>query len=164
MIGELMTLAELVAEARERARVNEVNDGIARPYAGTEATVVLPPSDTIPADYREMGQLGQWRLSGDLQSIVVYESGAIVSGSGEEFGTPEDARKWAAALLSAAIVAEAAIAEQIPHPRVCRGCGCTDNVACDTVLGPCTWVETYDDNTGICTGCVFVGRLRVGGA
>jgi hypothetical protein len=50
------------------------------------------------------------------------------------------------------------------NPRVCRGCGCTDNAACDTAVGPCAWVETYDDNTGICTGCVFVGRVSVGGS
>ena len=40
-------------------------------------------------------------------------------------------------------------------PRVCRGCGCTDDAACITALGPCAWAETFDDNSGVCTGCVL---------
>ncbi|WP_236723792.1 MULTISPECIES: hypothetical protein [Mycobacterium] len=39
------------------------------------------------------------------------------------------------------------------YPRVCRGCGCDDYAACDTMHGPCAWLHTYDDNTGICTAC-----------
>lgn len=39
------------------------------------------------------------------------------------------------------------------YPRVCRACGCTDYAACDTVVGPCAWLQTYPDNTGVCTGC-----------
>jgi hypothetical protein len=39
------------------------------------------------------------------------------------------------------------------YPRVCRGCGCTDYSACDTLVGPCAWLLTYDDNTGICSAC-----------
>lgn len=37
--------------------------------------------------------------------------------------------------------------------RECRRCGCTDNSACDTLLGPCSWRTTFDDNTGICSAC-----------
>jgi len=37
--------------------------------------------------------------------------------------------------------------------RVCRQCGCTDSRACQTITGPCAWIEIYDDNTGICTAC-----------
>lgn len=40
-----------------------------------------------------------------------------------------------------------------PIDRRCRGCGCTDSVACETITGPCAWQITYGDNTGICTGC-----------
>jgi hypothetical protein len=39
------------------------------------------------------------------------------------------------------------------YPRICRSCGCTDYSACDTLTGPCAWLHTYDDNTGICSGC-----------
>lgn len=39
------------------------------------------------------------------------------------------------------------------YPRECRGCGCTEYAACDTLHGPCAWQVTYDDNTGICTTC-----------
>lgn len=38
--------------------------------------------------------------------------------------------------------------------RVCRHCGCTDSRACETITGPCAWIVTYDDNTGVCTGCI----------
>lgn len=44
--------------------------------------------------------------------------------------------------------------EAVPEgERVCRGCGCTDNSACDTPLGPCSWRTSFDDNTGICSAC-----------
>lgn len=39
------------------------------------------------------------------------------------------------------------------YPRRCRGCGCDDYAACDTITGPCGWSRTYDDNTGQCTAC-----------
>lgn len=39
------------------------------------------------------------------------------------------------------------------YPRECRACGCTDYAACETLLGPCAWQLTYDDQTGICTAC-----------
>ncbi|MEW2484144.1 hypothetical protein AB0876_31620 [Mycobacterium sp. NPDC049093] len=40
------------------------------------------------------------------------------------------------------------------YPRVCRQCGCTEYSACDhPIFGPCGWLHTYDDNTGICTAC-----------
>lgn len=39
------------------------------------------------------------------------------------------------------------------YPRICRGCGCTEYSACDTLSGPCAWWSTYDDNTGLCTSC-----------
>lgn len=39
------------------------------------------------------------------------------------------------------------------YPRECRGCGCTDYAACETLHGPCAWQVTYADNTGICTAC-----------
>lgn len=39
------------------------------------------------------------------------------------------------------------------YPRRCRNCGCTDYAACDTIVGPCAWLATFDDNTGICTAC-----------
>lgn len=39
------------------------------------------------------------------------------------------------------------------YPRVCRGCRCTDYSACETLAGPCAWLHTYDDNTGICSAC-----------
>ncbi|WP_261779317.1 hypothetical protein [Rhodococcus erythropolis] len=42
---------------------------------------------------------------------------------------------------------------QWQYPRECRGCGCTDYQACDTLHGPCAWQATYDDHTGICTAC-----------
>lgn len=38
-------------------------------------------------------------------------------------------------------------------PRVCRGCGCTDDSACVTDHGPCAWKARYADNTGICSAC-----------
>lgn len=46
------------------------------------------------------------------------------------------------------------------YPRICRECGCTDYAACAGLTGPCAWHATYDDNTGICTGCSlwFVDR------
>lgn len=40
-----------------------------------------------------------------------------------------------------------------PTERICRHCGCTDSRACETITGPCAWIVTYDDNTGVCTGC-----------
>lgn len=41
------------------------------------------------------------------------------------------------------------------YPRICRRCGCTEYAACDDPLfGPCGWLRTYGDNTGICTACV----------
>lgn len=39
------------------------------------------------------------------------------------------------------------------YPRICRVCGCTDYSACDTLTGPCAWIQTFADNTGICTAC-----------
>ena len=39
------------------------------------------------------------------------------------------------------------------YPRVCRGCGCTDDDACLTGAGPCGWAAVYDDDTGVCTAC-----------
>ncbi|BBN50845.1 hypothetical protein [Mycobacterium avium] len=39
------------------------------------------------------------------------------------------------------------------YPRICRGCGCTEGAACDTLTGPCAWAVTFDDNTGVCTAC-----------
>lgn len=39
-------------------------------------------------------------------------------------------------------------------PRVCRGCGCTDDCACITDDGPCAWKARYADNTGMCSACV----------
>lgn len=39
------------------------------------------------------------------------------------------------------------------YPRVCRGCGCTDLHACDTLTGPCAWYTTDADIAGICTAC-----------
>lgn len=39
------------------------------------------------------------------------------------------------------------------YPRLCRTCGCTDYNACVTGTGPCAWLHTYPDNTGICTAC-----------
>lgn len=45
------------------------------------------------------------------------------------------------------------------YPRVCRHCGCTDYAACDTLFGPCAWLRTYPDNTGVCTGCVVAAGL-----
>lgn len=44
------------------------------------------------------------------------------------------------------------------YPRICRCCGCTDYSACDTRTGPCSWLHTYDDNTGICSACPSVGN------
>lgn len=49
------------------------------------------------------------------------------------------------------------------YPRICRGCGCTEYAACDTLSGPCAWTLTFDDNTGICTSCAVPGRsIRAG--
>lgn len=143
-----------IARAREAARASEVNDGLPRPYAGTQVTVVLPPSDTISADYVEMGYVGQWRLGGDLEGVVVYEDGEILAGD-IDFGGPQGARRWAAALLSAAEVSESAAG---PAGRRCRTCGCTKSAACDTITGPCAWKITYDDETGICTACPPPGK------
>lgn len=36
-----------------------------------------------------------------------------------------------------------------PTERSCRVCGCTDNFACITDVGPCHWVD-YD----LCSACV----------
>ncbi|TEA09119.1 hypothetical protein [Mycobacteroides salmoniphilum] len=41
-------------------------------------------------------------------------------------------------------------------PRVCRGCGCTDDAACALEAGSCAWQMQYDDNTGVCTACAPV--------
>lgn len=146
---------EDASRAREAARVSEVNDRLPRPYAGTRVAVVLPPSDTIPADYVEMGRIGQWRLGGELEGLVVYEGGEILAGD-MDFGGPEGARRWAAALLSAAVVSEEATRSL--GDRQCRVCGCTDSAACQTITGPCAWRVTYADDTGICTACQVPGN------
>lgn len=138
------------ARARETARANEVNDGLPRPYAGTHVTVVLPPSDIIAADYVDMGYLGQWCLGGELEGVTVFDGGEILAGD-MNFGGPEGARKWAAALLSAAAISEA-VGDALGGRR-CRACGCTDAAACETITGPCAWLLIYDDGTGICTAC-----------
>lgn len=44
--------------------------------------------------------------------------------------------------------------------RRCKGCGCTDSAACNTIIGPCAWRVTYEDNTGICTACSPRGHAR----
>jgi hypothetical protein len=38
--------------------------------------------------------------------------------------------------------------------RVCRGCGCDDDHACQTEHGPCAWfLLEIDLPSGICTAC-----------
>ena len=44
------------------------------------------------------------------------------------------------------------------YPRVCRGCGCTDDDACLTALGPCAWLTVFDGGPGVCTACSNVVR------
>lgn len=39
------------------------------------------------------------------------------------------------------------------YPRVCRRCGCTDDDACLTALGPCAWLTVFNGETGVCTAC-----------
>lgn len=46
------------------------------------------------------------------------------------------------------------------YPRICRGCGCTEYAACDTLSGPCAWTVAFDDNTGICTACPVPAHAR----
>lgn len=41
------------------------------------------------------------------------------------------------------------------YPRICRGCGCTEYAACAGLTGPCSWAQTYDDNTGQCSECAL---------
>ncbi len=46
---------------------------------------------------------------------------------------------------------------RIPNCRevaTCIGCGCTDDHACDTVLGPCFWIKVdYKAGIGVCSEC-----------
>jgi hypothetical protein len=38
--------------------------------------------------------------------------------------------------------------------RMCRGCGCTENDACVTEDGPCSWLLfDIETPTGFCTAC-----------
>lgn len=46
---------------------------------------------------------------------------------------------------------------QWTYPRVCRNCGCNDYAACGTLQGPCAWLRTFEDGTGICTACTGSG-------
>lgn len=38
----------------------------------------------------------------------------------------------------------------LPEPQVCRECGCSWFVACETPRGPCAW---SDHNADLCTAC-----------
>lgn len=61
-----------------------------------------------------------------------------------EHGTDPDAAPTLAIVLTIAAL----------HPvvdRRCRECGCTDRAACVTTEGPCHWLETFGDGTGICS-------------
>lgn len=57
-----------------------------------------------------------------------------------------------------------AAVEAAGEERVCRRCGCTDNAACLTAVGPCAWTVKYADNTGICSACPVPVSESAGGS